>query len=50
MITASRVWCCHFVHDLSQIFAPLTAGNVEVRGGQRVRDPHVVGVSASGNN
>jgi len=39
----------HFVHDLSQTpVAPLTAGNVEVRGGQRVRDPHVVGVSASG--
>ena len=39
----------HFVHDLGQApVAPLTAGNVEVRGGQRVRDPRVLGVSASG--
>ncbi|MFT3815291.1 MAG: putative baseplate assembly protein [Acidovorax sp.] len=40
----------HFVHDLGQApAAPLAAGNVEVRGGRRVRDPRVLGVAASGN-
>src|SRR5574337_2208316 len=39
----------HFVHDLSKApAAPLTAGNIEIRGGQRVRDPRVLNVSASG--
>ncbi|BCN37817.1 putative baseplate assembly protein [Alicycliphilus denitrificans] len=39
----------HFVHDLSQAPAvPLAAANVEVRGGQRVRDPRVLNVAASG--
>ncbi len=38
----------HFAHDLSQAPAvPLAASNVEVRGGQRVRDPRVLNVAAS---
>ena len=38
------------VHDLADTPpAPLTPANVEIRGGVRVRDPKVVGVSASGN-
>lgn len=39
----------HFVHNLSDAPAvPLTAAQVEIRGGVRVRDPKVLGVSASG--
>jgi len=39
----------HFVHDLSKApAAALTAGNVEVLGGERVRDPRVLNVTASG--
>lgn len=39
----------HFVHNLSDApAAPLTAAHVEIRGGVRVRDPKVLGVSASG--
>jgi hypothetical protein len=39
----------HFVHDLATVpTAPLTAANVEIRGGVRVRDPRVLGVSAAG--
>ncbi len=39
----------HFVHPLTLVPAvPLQAGNVEIRGGVRVRDPQVTGVSASG--
>lgn len=39
----------HFVHDLANApAAALTAGQVEIRGGVRVRDPKVLGVSASG--
>ncbi|MBS0291536.1 MAG: putative baseplate assembly protein [Proteobacteria bacterium] len=39
----------HFVHDLSKApAASLTAGNVEVIGGERVRDPRVLNVTASG--
>ena len=39
----------HFVHDLGTVpAAPLTPANVEVRGGTRVRDPRVLGVSAAG--
>lgn len=37
----------HFVHSLALApAAPLTVQNVEVRGGARVRDPQVTGVSA----
>lgn len=40
----------YFVHDLGQAPAtPLAAGNVEVRGGQRVQGLRVLGVAASGN-
>ena len=41
----------HFVHSLDLVpFAPLTRENLEVRGGERIRDPKVVGdVRASGN-
>jgi Baseplate J-like protein len=39
----------HFVHNLSDApAAPLTASHIEIRGGVRVRDPKVLGVSASG--
>lgn len=39
----------HFVFPLDQApAAPLTAGNVEIRGGSRVRDPAVTAVSALG--
>lgn len=39
----------HFVHDLATVPAtPLTAANVEIRGGTRVRDPRVLGVAAAG--
>lgn len=38
----------HFVHNLADApAAPLTASQVEIRGGVRVRDPKVLGVSAS---
>jgi hypothetical protein len=38
------------VHDVADTPpAPLTAANIEIRGGVRVRDPQVVGVTASGN-
>jgi len=40
----------HFVHALSLVpSAPLQVSNVEIRGGVRVRDPRVTGVSVSGN-
>jgi hypothetical protein len=39
----------HFVHDLAFApAAPLQAANVEIRGGERVRDPKVTHVQASG--
>src|SRR5687767_5875111 len=39
----------HFVHPLALVPAvPLQPSNVEIRGGVRVRDPQVTGVSASG--
>jgi len=39
----------HFVFPLDQApAAPLTAANVEIRGGTRVRDPAVMGISAVG--
>lgn len=39
----------HFVHDLATVpTVPLTAANVEIRGGVRVRDPRVLGVAAGG--
>lgn len=40
----------HFVHPLSLApVEPLTAANVEIRGGMRVRDPAVTGVHADGD-
>jgi len=40
----------HFVHALSFApAAPLLAGNIEIRGGVRVRDPKAIGVTASGD-
>jgi hypothetical protein len=40
----------HFVHDLAFApAAPLSASNVEIRGGVRLRDPQVIGVAASGS-
>ena len=39
----------HFVHPLALVpTAPLQPANVEIRGGTRVRDPQVTGVSSSG--
>jgi hypothetical protein len=39
----------HFVHPLTLVPAvPLHAFNVEIRGGVRVRDPQITGVSSSG--
>jgi hypothetical protein len=39
----------HFVHPLTLVpAAPLKPSNVEIRGGFRIRDPQVTGVSASG--
>lgn len=39
----------HLVHDLATVpVLPLTAANVEIRGGTRVRDPRVLGVAAAG--
>ena len=38
------------VHDVANAPpAPLTAANIEIRGGVRVRDPRVVGATAAGN-
>ena len=38
----------HFVHGLALVpAAPLTAGNVEIRGGVRVRDPKVAAISTN---
>ncbi|SFL96666.1 putative baseplate assembly protein [Variovorax sp. OV329] len=40
----------HFVHDLAFApAAPLVPGNIEIRGGVRLRDPQAIGVSASGD-
>jgi hypothetical protein len=39
-----------FVHDLAVVPAmPLTAQNVEIRGGVRIRDPRVTGVAVAGH-
>jgi hypothetical protein len=43
-----RTLALHFVHDLS-LTPPLTAGNVQILGGERVRDPKVTQVHALGN-
>lgn len=45
-----RLLMLHFVHDLASVpLLPLTAANIEIRGGVRVRDPQVVSVSAAGD-
>jgi len=45
-----RTLFVHFVHDLALVpSVALQPSNIEIRGGQRVRDPDVVGVQFTGN-
>ena len=45
-LPGQRRLAVHFVHPLATVpAAPLTLANIEIRGGVRVRDPQVTGIS-----